>query len=114
VAYDAFRVILGQSTIPESSSGVGALGFRLGAFTGVSMACVEASSLYFGHWEEGSDGKTGNGLAGEYLPSGGIGRSGLGHDHFAIAINYGRPHLILGGPFWKSCVYASQMCCAMI
>jgi len=62
------------------------------------MACVEASLIVdLGHWEEGSDRKTGNGLAGEYLPSWAM-ASGLGHDHFAIAINYRRPHLILGGP----------------
>lgn len=81
---------------------------------GIFMACVEASSLYFGHWGEGSDGKTGNGLAGKYLPSEGKWPVGLGHDHFAIAVNYGRPNLILGGPSGNSCVYPSRMCCELI
>ena len=51
------------------------------------MACLEASSLYFDRWEVGPDGKTGIGLAGKCLPSGGKWPVGLGHDHFAIAVN---------------------------
>jgi hypothetical protein len=87
MAHDAFRAVLGESTIPESNSGIGTLGFRLGALWVFLMACLEASSLYFDHWEEDPDGKTGIGLAGKCLPSGGKWPVGLGYDHFAIAVN---------------------------
>lgn len=34
----------------------------------------------------------------EILPSMAGGQGGLGHDHFAVAVNYRWPLLLLGGP----------------